>query len=374
MNLSTGGRKTRITLDKIEKQIFFDEENLYNFRVKGASKNKMKKITNYLRSNVGKMSVLRNYREHMSEQSSLLKSVYKTGIYEFDCEGATDKQYRPVVYANAEELLDEVIAKRNLVGNIVIKVMADGGQSFFKISLTIMPGNYLPKTIDEDPLQQDFEDENMLETTDDNDEFNKRKLSSEGGSLSKKSKLSSVNKLILLCVVPAIKETHANIELLFDLTQMNNIPFKFVSDFKLLLIVNGQQTATSTFPCPYYFISLNDLRGKKSTNTGLNDSATSSSFNNDIDMEDHTKSKTFGDLRRNYEKYCSMGKDKKLSKECYSTINPPLFNEDDDIPVLQKCVVPELHVLQGFVNHLFWRGLVPMLGPEKALMWPMKLN
>ena len=42
--------------------------------------------------------------------------------------------------------------------------------------------------------------------------------------------------------------------------------------------------------------------------------------------------------------------------------------------VLQKCVIPELHGLQGFVNHLFWKGLVPLLGKEKALMWPKKLN
>ena len=31
-------------------------------------------------------------------------------------------------------------------------------------------------------------------------------------------------------------------------------------------------------------------------------------------------------------------------------------DEDDDMYVIQKCVPPELHLLQGFVNHLFWDG------------------
>ena len=30
--------------------------------------------------------------------------------------------------------------------------------------------------------------------------------------------------------------------------------------------------------------------------------------------------------------------------------------------------------MQGFVNHLFWKGLVPLLGRETALIWPKKLN
>lgn len=41
--------------------------------------------------------------------------------------------------------------------------------------------------------------------------------------------------------------------------------------------------------------------------------------------------------------------------------------------VLQKCILPELHLLQGFTNHLFWNGIVPLVGREKALLWPTKL-
>lgn len=35
-----------------------------------------------------------------------------------------------------------------------------------------------------------------------------------------------------------------------------------------------------------------------------------------------------------------------------------IFQEDDNVCVIQKCVIPEQHILQGFINHLFWKGLV----------------
>ena len=60
--------------------------------------------------------------------------------------------------------------------------------------------------------------------------------------------------------------------------------------------------------------------------------------------------------------------------DCHSCVNPPLFEEDDNVFVIEKCIPPELHMLQGFVNHLFWDGIVPLLGKEKALLWPKTLK
>lgn len=250
--------------------------------------------------------------------------------------------------------------------------MADGGQNFFKISLCILPDDYSPKN-GENSMQEDESDPEDSVTFNNS---NKRMCYSEGGRLSKKGKLSSVNRLLLLCVVPGIKETHANIKLLFDLTKLNDIPFKFVADFELLLIVNGQQTATSSYPCPYCFVSLKDLRRKLTPDTSL-DVNTTASASDGAEVQNGTSLKTYGDLRRDYEKYCllrNQGEEKECSRECHSTINLPVFNDDDDVYVLQKCVIPELHVLQGFVNHLFWQGLVTLLGKEKAVLWPRKLN
>lgn len=224
-------------------------------------------------------------------------------------------------------------------GFYVVKIMADGGQNFFKITMTILP----------DDSECD-EDENDIAGT--------RSLYSEGGSCAKKSNPNSVNRLIMLCITPQIKETYENLKLLFDLININEVSFKFVSDLKVLLIINGQQTATSSYPCPFCFISLGDLRNREN-------------FEKD---NDKNRLKTYGDLMDDYESFCKTNKNMKLAKDCHSTINAPIFQEDRSAAVLHKCIIPELHIMQGFVNHFFWDGLVPLLGREKALIWPEKLK
>lgn len=69
--------------------------------------------------------------------------------------------------------------------------------------------------------------------------------------------------------------------------------------------------------------------------------------------ENPRRLKTHGDLCNDYAKYCLAGKNKKYAKECHSTINLPLFAEDNNLKVLEKCIIPELHILTGTGNHLF---------------------
>lgn len=84
----------------------------------------MRKISNLLRFNVGRKSIPKNYYQHISQKSKALKDIYK-------------------VYADAEVLLNSVMEKINLEGNSIVKVMANGGQGFLKISLIIiLPENY----------------------------------------------------------------------------------------------------------------------------------------------------------------------------------------------------------------------------------------
>lgn len=193
-----------------------------------------------------------------------------------------------------------------------------------------------------------------------------KKLYSESGSAGCASVLTSVKRLILLCVVPNVKESYENLKLLFELTNVNEILFKFVADFKVILLVNGQQTATATNPCPYCFTTLSDLKSQKGSIKGTKSSKFLNATKDGL--------KTFGDLKRCYRDFCSFKKDKKQAKICNSTVNESLILESDECYVLNKCIIPELHILQGFVNHLFWDGLVPLVGRESALVWPKKIH
>lgn len=110
----------------------FSFERLDNLQVNaGASCKQMKRIVNFIRCTAGKKSVPSYHARHMGENVKSLLDFYKQGTFEFDVDNSVVKQKRPVVWANAEELVEAVIGKRNLTGYYIIKLMADGGRVFF---------------------------------------------------------------------------------------------------------------------------------------------------------------------------------------------------------------------------------------------------
>ena len=88
-----------------------------------------------------------------------------------------------MVWADAEELLEAVLAEREMVGNVTIKVMADGGQGFFKICFSTIPENYSDESDSNNEMGNQEEEEYL-------NPKKKRKLYSGGGSVGKKAKLT----------------------------------------------------------------------------------------------------------------------------------------------------------------------------------------
>lgn len=86
------------------------------------------------------------------------------------------------------------------------------------------------------------------------------------------------------------------------------------------------------------------------------------------------KLKTYQDLKDNYNKFLNFDKKKSKAPLCHSSVNISNFYERDEICVIEKWIVPEVHILLGIVNHLFWYGLVPLVGESKCVLWPQKLN
>lgn len=342
LNLNTRGPKTTICVKpRREKSPEFPVESLANFKTNtGSSYNQMKKFVTFVRQYAGKKSVPSFAVQQISIKDKALSDFYFDSEFEFDTPGSKGpREKRPCIWADAQELVEAVVDERKLVGSYTVKVMADGGQGFFKVCFSLLPDTDSDLDVPDDTLGEP--------------ETKKPKMEHVGT----KAKLTSVKRTIILCIVPDIKETYYNLHFLFNLININRISFRFVSDFKVLLIINGQQTATSSFPCPYCYVPLKDLRNA--------DNAQS---------EKSLTLKTYGDLKEDYQRFCALGKNIKQAKESHSTVNLPIFNENDDTYVLEKCIIPELHILQGFVNHVFWDGLVPLLGRNTALLWPEKLN
>ena len=174
--------------------------------------------------------------------------------------------------------------------------------------------------------------------------------------------LTGSKRLIMLAIVPEVKETHSNMKIIFDLVELNNIPFIFLTDFKLLLITLGKQTATSSYPCPYCNIFHRDI----------------SKFNNmktdQCDLTDLEET-TFGKIKSNYEYFEeTLHSNHEKGRFSYNTVAKSLIEEEDDVTILQKCPVPEFHVMEGFVNHTFFNGLAKVIGLENAMLYPKHIN
>ena len=269
----------------------FDVENLDNFQTEtGSASNFMKKMCNFIRTGAGKQAIPKYYREHSSDRSKLLEDIYKSKIEYFHIDSNDEQEERAVIWAYSREILEKIIEIRKFQEGVQVKVMADGGQGFLKMCITVIPKN--DKTSQEKEIPKEGFD---------NVSQGKRSLYSEGGTSGKKALLTGGNRVIMLCCVPEVKESYENMKILFELTQLNKIPYKFVADFKLTLVVNGLQTATASYPSPVCYVSLRSLREKnliaKVTEGGTNSDITDLRISTDC-----VRLRTFGDIRSDYKK------------------------------------------------------------------------
>ena len=135
----------------------------------------------------------------MQERGKQLEDLYHVENLQFkDSKDYTSSRY--LVYANSEDLLARVCELRDLKGHVFAKVMIDGGQGFLKVSLSVLSFDYSP--ISEGVFDNNFEDSDDSMITQENELI----------TYSKSNRITSVNKLFLLTIVPDIEESHLNLE------------------------------------------------------------------------------------------------------------------------------------------------------------------
>lgn len=97
-------------------------------------------------------------------------------------------------------------------------------------------------------------------------------------------------------MAPEAKETYQNLSTLFSLINLNAlcgvIPYTIASDLKLLMILLGLQTCSSTHPCPW-------CDSKNLAEAGM--------------------SRTFESIQKNYLRWKSEGKEKLANAKRYGT-------------------------------------------------------
>ncbi|CAH0560528.1 unnamed protein product [Brassicogethes aeneus] len=122
--------KDASTSNMVESNTTFENEDLVS--TQEIKRQQIKKLATFIRANAGRKSIPAHYFKQVAERARVLEDFYRYKILDFDIEKSEVQQKRPVVWCNSEEILEEVIQRRRLVGNYVMKIMADGGQGFLK--------------------------------------------------------------------------------------------------------------------------------------------------------------------------------------------------------------------------------------------------
>ena len=162
LTLSTKGAKARVTLNpKTVETTQFSNESLAELQLhlNNISNRHMKGIAKWLRVHGGRSIVEPNFANHITKKGMILSDLYNLSKLSF--EDGDETVERPVVWANAEDLLSAVADERGIGGQLFVKVMADGGQGFLKICMTVLPENYNPD-LDREATEDD-DNETMTE-------------------------------------------------------------------------------------------------------------------------------------------------------------------------------------------------------------------
>lgn len=349
LSLVSKGKPTRVLINpSTSSQPVISHEDLDNLQagVGNLSNTKMRGVANWCRTTFGRKCVEVGYKEHLTDKSTHLKDLYQLQYENLEVDRSGTSKQRPIVYANAKNIVERVCAERDYESTPNVIITIDGGGGFFKVCASILPQDY---NWDNVPETNRFSGENPQPTT------STRSSYVEGGTM-KQGKLSGVKRLITLALVPDIIESNRNFRLIFDLIKLNDINYRIVSDYKAMLITLGLQTSRSSFPCPHCLIPLRD-------------------FDDYFTKADEYQLRTFGILHQDHKKFTEELKSNyKLAKHCHSTVNASLVVEEPSVTVLETYILPELHSILGFVNHIFFDGLCPLLTKEKALIWPMNLH
>jgi hypothetical protein len=160
-------------------------------------------------------------------------------------------------------------------------------------------------------------------------------------SLAANAKDTGVKRLFL-SIIPGMLENYENMSLLLSSSNIKNLVFLFACDLKVTNIIVGIQSASSTFPCPWW-------EGK-------------------AQWVEEAQLRTIGRIKQLASKHSEAGKHTGKAKEYFNCVNPPLLNGVDNATVLSLVPPPELHLLLGVTNTIF-KHLNKQWEEDRAYKW-----
>ena len=148
---------------------------------------------------------------------------------------------------------------------------------------------------------------------------NKRSCYSDGVA-AKSSKLSSVNRIFAIGIIPGCQENYQNIKRMLQYVRLSGLPVTFSCDLKLGYFLEGKSGGNGRHNCTLC--------------------CGCSPWTGDCSLL------TIGDLKRHHEQYVAAGSDAEAF-DYQNCINPCLLEFPEDTLVLDVLNIPELHLPIG---------------------------
>ena len=339
LRLSTGGRPMVVTLGRHcgdgAKPISAHQAKVIQNDV-GLSDKQMGKVFKNLRLQFGRKIVESGLRETLSHEKAKLDQFFSADLIQFKDNDGNPMQ-RPVVFcSNTVDFIRELMDLREMdSGDFKLKIGLDKGRGHLKMILSM----YNP------------------------DEVLKCK---GGGRITMKMGIGSGDdhsligkrRIMILAIVPDIPENYNNLQILYDLTSVNQVGYQQTGDLKAINILLGLMSCSSVCGCCY-------CQAKRNSTEWTDGGA---------------RMRSVESLSENLTKFQDSGRDRTKAKDVSTNVvEKSLLFDEDDAPstlVLDKCPPPALLHLKLSLNHILvelskaWPPLLDWLKSKHIVLEP----
>lgn len=249
----------------------------------------------------------------------------------FECtpteDGDSNNTSNLVYCTDVEGLIDLICERRRFDKHSVnIKMGIDSGGGCLKFCL-----NIISKTSSDSTMPKKLIQKTMLDT--------------------------SVKRLIIIAVAYNVKETHANIRLIFEHLKIDEIDIDYMCavDLKMANILCGLQSHSCTYPCVYC-------------------ECPKSEFSDPMKFKSY-RMRTIGEIKQLADQFVRSRKLYNVNasaKDFKNCVCHPMIQGNDSDILIQKIPLPELHLLLRIVNKIFKE--LQATAPKESEEWLAKIG
>ena len=304
ISLATKGpNKKTVTFGPKKENRVFSHEDLLRLKTRfNLSTDKALELSAAIQHVMGQKSVEPYFNKAITQQNHTLDDFFtQENVTVFrKVKDEIVEEVRPLIYcSDVEALISVMLLTRDIdeeKHNLIMGI--DDGQGVLKVMLVVTD-----KSKDTEQVQR------------------------SKGVCSNQFKLTSVNRLIILAILPDTEENYDNIRVCLQKLKLSGVNILLSADIKVLLSVTGRSGGSGKFNC---FL----CDGTSPWEDGK------------------YKLLTFGDLRRKYESFVKDGAEKNQAKNHTNCIREPLFDFPDDQLVIDNTAIPSLHIHIGLPSKM----------------------